>query len=62
MHHYPGTSLDQIYKYFNMKPGSIMEPTFFLGAKLKKTAMTNCVVAWGMSSSKYVQAAAQNVQ
>jgi hypothetical protein len=45
-----------------MKPGSIMEPTFYLGAKLNKIVMPNGVVAWGMSSSKYVQAAVQNVQ
>jgi hypothetical protein len=45
-----------------MKPGSIMEPTFYLGAKLKKTLMPNGVVAWGMSSRKYVQAVVQNVQ
>jgi hypothetical protein len=45
-----------------MKPGSIMEPTFYLGSKLKKTVMKSGVVAWGMSSSKYVQAAVQNVQ
>jgi hypothetical protein len=51
-----------IDKYFKMKPGSIMEPTFYLGAKLKKTVMPNVVVAWGMSSSKYVQAAFKNVQ
>jgi hypothetical protein len=61
VHQDPGTSLDQIYKYFKMKPGSIMEPTFYLGAKLKNV-MPNGVVAWGMSSSKYVQAAVQNVQ
>jgi hypothetical protein len=62
VHHEPGMSLAQIYKYFKMKPGSIMEPTFYLGAKLKKTAMPNGVVAWGMSSSKYLQAAVQNLQ
>jgi hypothetical protein len=39
-----------------------MEPTFYLGAKLKKTVMPNSVVAWGRSSSKYVQAAVLNVQ
>jgi hypothetical protein len=39
-----------------------MEPTFYLGAKLKKTVMPNVVVAWGMSSSKYIQAAFQNAQ
>jgi hypothetical protein len=62
VNHDPGTSLAQIDKYFKMKPGSIMESTFYLGAKLKKTVMPNGVVAWGMSSSKYIQAAVQNVQ
>jgi hypothetical protein len=54
--------LAQIDKFFKMKPGSIMEPTFYLGAKLKKIVMPNGGLAWGMSSSKYVQAAVQNVQ
>jgi hypothetical protein len=60
--HDPGTSLALIDKYFKTKPGSIMEPTFYLESKLKKTVILNDVVAWGMSSSKYVQAAVQNVQ
>jgi hypothetical protein len=62
VHHDPGTFLAQNDKYFKMKPGSIMEPTFYLGAKLKKTVRPNGVVAWGISSSKYVQAAVQNMQ
>jgi hypothetical protein len=62
VHHNPGKSLAQIDMYFKMKPGAIMEPTFYLGAKLKKTVMPNGVMAWGMSSSKYVQAEVQNVQ
>jgi hypothetical protein len=62
VHHDPGTSLAHIDKYFKMKPGSIMETTFYLGAKLKKTVMPNGVVDWSMSSNKYVQAAVQNVQ
>jgi hypothetical protein len=33
-----------------------------LGAKLKNTFLPNGVVAWGMSSSKYVQYAVKNVQ
>jgi hypothetical protein len=45
-----------------MKEGSIQVPTFYLGAKLKKTVLPNGVVAWGMSSSKYAQSAAHNVQ
>jgi hypothetical protein len=62
VHHDPGTSLAQIDKYLKMKPGSIMEPIFYFGANPKKTVIPNGVVAWGMSSSKYVQAAVQNVQ
>jgi hypothetical protein len=61
VHHDPGTSLAQIDK-FKMKPGSIMEPTFYLGAKLKKTVMPNGVVDWGMSFSKCVQAVVKNLQ
>jgi hypothetical protein len=45
-----------------MKEGSIQVPTFYLGAKLKKTVLPNGVVAWGMSSSKYVQSVVQNVK
>jgi hypothetical protein len=45
-----------------MKEGSIQVPTFYLGAKLKKNKLPNGVIAWGMSSSKYVQSAVQNVQ
>jgi hypothetical protein len=45
-----------------MKEGSIQVPTFYVGAKLKNTVLPNGVVAWGMSSSKYVQFAVHNVQ
>jgi hypothetical protein len=40
-----------------MKVGSIQEPSFYLGAKLKKTVLSNGVIVWGMSSSKYVNVA-----
>jgi hypothetical protein len=33
-----------------------------LGSKLKNNVLPNGVVAWGMSSSKYVQSSVQNVQ
>jgi hypothetical protein len=62
VHHDSGTSLAQIGKYVKMKPGSIIESTFYMGANLKKTVMPNGVVDWGMSSSKYVQEGVQNVQ
>jgi hypothetical protein len=61
VHHNPGDELVRLDKYFKMKDGSIQEPTFYLGAKLKKTVMLNGVIAWSMSSSRYVNAAVQNV-
>jgi hypothetical protein len=62
VHHDPTYTLEKLYKYFKMKEGSIQVPTFYLGAKLKKTVLPNGVVAWGVSSSKYVQYTVQNVK
>jgi hypothetical protein len=62
VHHDPGSPLAKLDGYFKMKEGSIQVPTFYLGAKLKNTVLPNGVVAWGMSSSKYVQSSVQNVK
>jgi hypothetical protein len=62
VHHDPGSPLAKLDEYFKMKEGSIQVPTFYLGAKLKKTVLPNGVVTWGMSSSKYVQSAVHNVK
>jgi hypothetical protein len=62
VHHEPGYPLDRLDEYFKMKESSIQVPTFYLVAKLKKTVLPKGVTAWGMSSSKYVQSAVQNVQ
>jgi hypothetical protein len=62
VHHDPGSPLAKLDEYFKMKYGSIQVPTFYLGAKLKKTVLPNGVVAWGMSSSNYVQYAVQNMK
>jgi hypothetical protein len=62
VHHDPGSPLAKLDEYFKMKEGSIQVPTFYLGAKLKNTVLTNDVVAQGMRSSKYVESAVQNVQ
>ena len=43
-----------------LKEGS-SEPDIYLGAKLKRVTLTNGVVAWSMSPSKYVQEAVQNL-
>jgi hypothetical protein len=61
VHHDPGSRMAKLDEYFKMKEGSIQVPTFYLGAKLKNTFLPNGVVAWGMSSSKYVQSAVHNV-
>jgi hypothetical protein len=45
-----------------MNEGSIQVPTFYLGAKLKKTALPNGVGDWGMSSRNYVQSSVQNIK
>jgi hypothetical protein len=62
VHHDPGAPLAKLYEYFKMKEGSIKVPTFYLGAKMKKSVLPNGVVDWGMNSSKYVQSAVQNIQ
>jgi hypothetical protein len=62
VHHDHGSPLAKLDEYFKMKEGAIQVPTFYVGAKLKNTVLPNGVVAWGMSSSKYVQSAVQNVQ
>jgi hypothetical protein len=49
-------------EYFKMKEGAIQVPTFYLGVKLKKTVLPNGMVAWGVSSSKYVQSTVKKVQ
>jgi hypothetical protein len=62
VHHDPVSPMAKLDEYFKMKEGSIQVPTFYLGAKLKKTVLPNGVVAYGMSSRKYVQSAVQNVK
>jgi hypothetical protein len=62
VHHDPSAPLAKLDEYFKMKEGSIQVTTFYLGANMNKTFLPNGVVAWGMSSSKYVQSDAHNVQ
>jgi hypothetical protein len=61
VHRCPGILIAKLDEYFKMKEGSIQVPNFYLGAKLKKTVLPNGVIAWGVSSSKYVQSAVPNV-
>jgi hypothetical protein len=52
----------EIGTYFKVKPGSIGDPDFYLSAKVQQTKLSNGVYAWGLSSSKYIQAAIRNVK
>ena len=62
VHHKAEAALHEIDKYFKMKPGSIGDPDFYLGAKLRRVTLENGVKAWGMSPSKYVQGTVLNVK
>ena len=61
VHHDGMAALKSIDKFFKMKEGSVGDPDFYLGAKLRKMKLANGVEAWGMSSSKYAHAAVANV-
>ncbi len=60
IHNNPDSILTQIDKYFLLKPDSLCELDFYLGAKLKLMQLDNGVWAWGLSLSKYVQEAMHN--
>ena len=61
VHHDGMEALRGIDKFFKMKKGSVGDPDYYLGAKLKKMKLANGVEAWGMSSSKYANAVVANV-
>ena len=62
IHHAGERPLRELDKFFKMKKRSIGDPDFYLGSKLKRMILPDGVVAWGMSSSKYVQEAVKNVE
>jgi hypothetical protein len=62
VHHDGVRALNEIDHFFRTKPGSIRDPEFYLGAKLKMTMLPNGVRSWGLSSSKYIQSAVRNVK
>ena len=57
----PKEQLQELDKYFKMKPGSITEPKLYLGAKLSLEQLPNGETAWSISSSKYIQDSIVNV-
>jgi hypothetical protein len=46
--------MGDINKYLPLKPSSVGNPDIYLSTKLKETRLPNGVMAWGLSSSKYI--------
>jgi hypothetical protein len=49
--------LTKINKHFTLKPDSIKPPDDYLGTMIRLTTLPNEIIAWGKSSSHYVQTA-----
>jgi hypothetical protein len=62
IHHDPLPVLAKLDKYFQIQPGSVGDPDFYLGSKLKMMEMANGTKCWTASPSKYVQEAVSNVE
>lgn len=62
IHHDALSLLARLDKYFKMKPGSIGDPSMYLGATLKKMRLANGKYAWASSPAKYVWASCENVK
>ena len=59
---HPKECLQQLGKYFTLKPGSVGAPDKYLGGTVSKVKLPNNVEAWAFSSSQYVQEAVKNVE
>ena len=59
---HPKVMLEEIDKFFMMKPGSIQVPKLYLGAKLSLEELPNGAKAWALSSSKYIQDSIANLE
>ncbi len=62
VHHDALSVMARLDKYFKMKPGSIGDPSMYLGATLKKMQLENGAWAWANSPAKYVWSSVQNVE
>ena len=59
---HPEAQLVELNKYFSLKPGSIMSPKLYLGAKTTECELPNGTKAWSISTSKYIKDAVKNVE
>ena len=59
---FPKEAIMQINKCFPMKPGSLGEPTNYLGGKISKVQISNGVITHALSMSQYVRDAIKNVE
>mmetsp|Transcript_37601 Transcript_37601/g.53010 ORF Transcript_37601/g.53010 Transcript_37601/m.53010 type:complete len:1380 (-) Transcript_37601:246-4385(-) len=62
IHHDGNRALKAVDKFFPMKPDSMGDPDFYLGAKVRLYQLPNGVKAWALCPSKYVQDAVRNVK
>ena len=62
IHHDAMSALNEIDKFFHIKPESKGDPTTYLVAKLRKVTLSNGVEVWSASPSKYVQESIKNVK
>ena len=53
---------NELGRYYELKEESIGPPDHYLGGKVKKVQLGNCVYAWSFSSSQYGQTAVKNVE
>ena len=60
--HDPTKTMDKASRSFTLKNEKAVDPETYLGASLAKTATTDGVECWTMSSEKYCKAAVQNVK
>ena len=60
--HLPRAALDDLGKYFTLKPGSIGPPKIYLGGKVSEMILPNGEKAWAFSASQYVQEAVKNLE
>jgi len=58
----PQYQVDQINKYFPMKPGSVGPPKMYLGAKIGKMTLKNGAEAYYFSMAQSVNEAVRNVE